>query len=185
MGETIQFLRAPSLLVATPQVLDPFFYKTVVFLTHHDVDHSVGVILNRPTEIPVSALLRTHNIAWRGEPEARAWFGGPVEPTTGVVLYKRNPEAGSPTQAEITMDLSTLSQFASDTTSDLRLMLGYAAWGPSQLDDEIARNDWIVVPVDDELLFLDPAEAWNEVLDRNGIRVDSSTWFSDDTGEPN
>ena len=78
---------APVLLIAMPQVLDPFFHTGVVLLLAHEEEGSFGFILNRPTGIRVAEILRGMEIAWKGEAGALAYFGGPVQPQLGTVLW--------------------------------------------------------------------------------------------------
>lgn len=85
-------LHPPLLLVAMPQVLDPFFHKSVVLLVHHDDEEgSLGFIVNRPTGIRVGEILSGMEIRWSGEEGAMAHFGGPVQPQIGTILF--SPEA--------------------------------------------------------------------------------------------
>jgi len=73
-------LSPPVLLLAMPQVLDPFFHKSVVLLIHHEEEGSFGFILNRPTGIKVGEILKGMEVHWEGPDEAVAHFGGPVRP---------------------------------------------------------------------------------------------------------
>ena len=87
-------LVAPVLLLAMPQVADPFFHKSVVLLLAHEDEGSFGFIVNRSTELKVKDILRDLEIAWGGAPEVLARFGGPVQPQVGTLLFA--PESGSP-----------------------------------------------------------------------------------------
>ncbi|HEV2847015.1 MAG TPA: YqgE/AlgH family protein, partial [Thermoanaerobaculia bacterium] len=77
-------LTAPILLMAMPQVLDPYFHRSVVLLLHHEAEGSFGFIVNRPTGIKVSEILKGMDIGWQGRDEAVAFFGGPVQPQLGT-----------------------------------------------------------------------------------------------------
>jgi len=85
-------LQVPVLLVAMPQVLDPYFHHSVVLLVHHDDDGSFGFILNRATGIRISEILQGMELKWQGDPEAFAFFGGPVQPQLGSVLCSTESE---------------------------------------------------------------------------------------------
>ena len=80
-------LTTPVLLMAMPQVLDPFFHRSVVLLLHHEDEGSFGFIVNRPTGIKVGEILKGMDVGWRGREEAVAYFGGPVQPQLGTVLF--------------------------------------------------------------------------------------------------
>src|SRR5437016_11673551 len=86
-------LSPPVLLLAMPQVLDPFFHRSVVLLIHHEEEGSVGFILNRPTGIKVGEILKGMEVHWEGPDGAVAHFGGPVHPNTGTVLFAPRPAA--------------------------------------------------------------------------------------------
>ena len=80
-------LSAPVLLLAMPQVLDPFFHHSVVLLLHHEDQGSFGFIVNRPTGIKVREILQGMDVGWNGGEAAVAYFGGPVQPQLGTVLF--------------------------------------------------------------------------------------------------
>jgi putative transcriptional regulator len=80
-------LATPVLLVAMPQVLDPFFHRSVVLLVRHEDEGSLGFIVNRPTGIRVSEILKGMEVGWQGRDDAVAHFGGPVQPQLGTVLF--------------------------------------------------------------------------------------------------
>jgi putative transcriptional regulator len=175
-------IETPTLLVATPQVHDPFFDHSVVLLLHHDEEGSFGFNLNRPTDLAIEEILEGLAIPWNGDPESQAYFGGPVQPQLGSVLF-RNPE-GDPlpdprmqaTASEVypglrmTQHVDDLALLASKPPPGFRLYLGYAGWGTGQLVEEILRNDWILVPVANDLLFSDePQSLWSKALQAAGL----------------
>src|ERR1700689_133937 len=87
-------LETPVLLLAMPQVLDPFFHRSVVLLVRHEDEGSLGFIVNRPTGIRVSEILKGMEIGWQGREDTVAFFGGPVQPSLGTVLF--GPVAAAP-----------------------------------------------------------------------------------------
>ncbi|HEX5760123.1 MAG TPA: YqgE/AlgH family protein [Thermoanaerobaculia bacterium] len=170
-------LTAPVLLLAMPQVLDPFFHRSVVLLAHHEEGGSFGFIVNRPTGIKVSEILSGMEVSWRGRDEAVAYFGGPVQPQLGTVLWTPDGDASLGDTASwilpgvaITQHIGDLSALAERPPDRLRLILGYAGWGAGQLLDEILRNDWLTAPVDSDLLFApDPERIWSDALRSVGV----------------
>jgi len=187
-------LEIPSLLIALPQVLDPFFRKSLVLLIHHSEEGSLGLIVNRPTGIPVRDILEGMEIGWGGEAAAMTYFGGPVQPQLGTVLFSTvaegtNGPAGNgggagedgPTAASeiaagisLTQHIGDLGRLAASPPERFRLLLGYAGWGEGQLLEEILRNDWLTAPVAAELVFAaDPEEAWSGAL--RSVGVDPTT----------
>ncbi len=178
-------LEAPNLLIAMPQVLDPFFHKSVVLLVHQDEEEgSFGLIVNRPTGIRVSEILGGLEISWAGGEEAAAFFGGPVQPQLGSVLFARRGPGGAGPEAlsrlaavtEVTRGLGLthhvgdLGALAEAPPERLRLYLGYAGWGAGQLMEEILRDDWLLAPVNDDLVFAaDPEGVWEGALRSVGV----------------
>ena len=86
MSDETRDLEPPVLLIAMPQVLDPFFHRSVVLLIHNDDEGSFGLITNRATGIKVSEILSGMEISWAGRDEV-AFFGGPVQPQSGWILF--------------------------------------------------------------------------------------------------
>jgi putative transcriptional regulator len=172
-------LSTPVLLMAMPQVLDPFFHRSVVLLVHHEDEGSFGFILNRPTGIKVSEILKGMDVGWSGREEAVAYFGGPVQPNLGTVLFAPLlPDAGNEedTATEVlpgvalTQHIGDLSRLAEAPPDQFRLILGYAGWGEGQLMEEILRNDWLTAPASSELIFApDPEGIWDAALRSVGI----------------
>jgi putative transcriptional regulator len=171
-------LTTPILLMAMPQVLDPFFHRSVVLLLHHEDEGSFGFILNRPTGIKVSEILKGMEVDWAGRAEAVAYFGGPVQPQLGTVLFSPVLAESDPedTASEVipgvalTQHIGDLSRLAEAPPDQFRLILGYAGWGEGQLMQEILRNDWLTAPVSGELIFApDPEQVWGAALRSVGI----------------
>jgi putative transcriptional regulator len=171
-------LNTPVLLMAMPQVLDPFFHHSVVLLLHHEDAGSLGFIVNRPTGIKVSEILKGMDVGWRGQEEALAYFGGPVQPQLGTVLFTPVlPDPGPDDTATevapgvaLTQHIGDLSRLAEGPPDRFRLLLGYAGWGEGQLLEEILRNDWLTAPVSGDLIFApDPETVWDAALRSVGI----------------
>jgi putative transcriptional regulator len=184
-------LVAPVLLLALPQVTDPFFKKSVVLLLAHEEEGSFGFIVNRRTELKGADILRDLGVGWAGDAALLAGFGGPVQPQVGTVLFaSEDPElTGLAGVTEIlpgvrlTQNLVELARLAERPPERFRLLLGYAGWGPGQLVEEILRNDWLTAPVADDLIFAEETEtAWERGL--RAVGVDPETlpaWTGGDT----
>ncbi len=188
-------LRAPVLLMAMPQVLDPFFYRSVVLLVHHEEEGSFGFIVNRPTEIRVTEILKGMEITWHGDRDALAYFGGPVQPQLGSVLYAAKPGAHQSEEGSsevspgvrITQHIGDLANLAESPPVAMRLFLGYAGWGTGQLVEEILRNDWLTAPVSHDLIFApNPETIWMSALKSVGVDPGSlPSWTSGGSGSAN
>jgi putative transcriptional regulator len=150
--------QAPNgvLLVAKPQLADPNFRETVVLVTQADDASTVGVILNRPSEV-------------RHEPTGEPVFtGGPVMPRTMVALFRSENVPAAPAFHVLQgIYLSMHPAILGALKPPYRLYAGFAGWAPGQLESEIARDGWYVLPASEEILFRrDGAGMWQELLDR-------------------
>jgi putative transcriptional regulator len=171
---------APSLLVAMPQLLDPNFKRAVVLLVHHDDEGTFGLVVNRPSEIPVRQLCQNLEIPWRGDADALLRWGGPVQPDTGWVLFDEGASPDVDDASEVVPGVSmagsldALRRIAHAPPRRLELMLGYAGWGPHQLEDELAQGAWLLAPACAEVVFgVAPDAMWEHVV--RGLGIDPTT----------
>lgn len=157
------------LLVAPPALLDPNFARTVVFILEHNDDGAIGVVLNRPSELPVSSTIE----AWSGRtvPPGVIFLGGPVSPSSVIALASVIlDDAGANWNAIIgrigTVDLDA-DPGDVPGLDEIRMFAGYAGWAAGQLEAELLEDGWFVL--DAELTDVhtdDPFELWWEVLGR-------------------
>lgn len=160
-----------SLLVATPELLDPNFRQTVVLVVEHLASGAVGVVLNRPSESDVSEALPqwSHLTAEPG----RFFIGGPVDQHVAMGLCRGGSEAVCLTiSGELgSLDLDARPEEARLAGVDtLRIFVGYAGWGVGQLEGEIAEGSWWVVPAQTDDVFSSEAEdLWCHVLARQPL----------------
>lgn len=163
--------QAGMLLVATPQLLDPNFVQSVVLLLDVDDNGALGVVLNRPSVVPVADVLSD----WGGvvaEPEV-LFHGGPVstEGALAVALLSRADDAPVGFREVYgqlgIVDLDTPVELVDGTIEGMRIFAGYAGWGATQLVDEIEEGSWYVVPAEAVDVFrVDPDDLWRDVLRR-------------------
>jgi putative transcriptional regulator len=165
------------LLVATPDLEDPSFFRTVVLVLEHNLEGALGVVLNRPTGTPVGEVLP----AWTsllGEPGV-VFFGGPVQPEGAIGLARcvdRQPTEGVGFVALFddlgTADLERDPDSIVPTLGVARVFAGHAGWGPGQLDGEVAANGWFVVDRDErDPWSAEPDTLWRLVLKRQPGRL--------------
>ncbi len=167
------------LLVAAPSMRDPRFVKTVIFLVHHDEQGAMGLIVNRPIRVePASKVLERmvgKDQSVDGGRDVRIHYGGPVQPLQGFFIHS-NDYAGNGTVA-VTSQVSLTSSH--DILRALAkgkgprkgfLAMGYAGWGPGQLENEIRRKDWVTVSPDDRLVFDDDMKSkWQRAIHKRGV----------------
>lgn len=180
--KVISSLETPTLLIAMPRVLDPFFYKSVVLLIEHQPAGALGLIINHPTLVSVAEMLSAIDINWRGVKDARIHLGGPVQTHVGTMLLGDTAPEERIDMASIeihprirlSQNIQLLAELMDDLPDQIKIFLGYAGWGPGQLDNELERNDWLLAPVDPDLIFASEApKIWEAALGLIGIRPDS------------
>ncbi|WP_299676192.1 YqgE/AlgH family protein [uncultured Roseobacter sp.] len=167
-----------ALLVAMPSMGDPRFERAVILMCAYSDKGAMGLILNKPSsDVRMSDVLDQLEIA-PSDKAARmpVHFGGPVETGRGFVLHSDDYESSLHTLRVqggfgMTATLDILEEIARDRGPDKALMmLGYAGWGPGQLEGEIARNGWLTADASPELVFDVGAEdKWSEALVSLGI----------------
>lgn len=166
-----------QLLVAMPGIGDERFDKTVIYLCAHSDEGAMGLVVNREIDsLTFPDLLEQLNI----EPDLGAQpiqvqFGGPVESGRGFVLhspdYVQDGTLVVDDSIALTATVDILRAIADgDGPKNTLLALGYAGWGPGQLDLEIRSNGWLHVPADEELIFGGDLEAkWEQAMTKIGI----------------
>ena len=158
-----------QLLIAAPSLVDPNFRRTVVLVAQHTDDGAMGLVLNRPSEAPVSeAVPPLAELVDDGEP---VWAGGPVEPGGVIVLAAyTEPEAAA---ALVFGDVGFMPAEADPgdvvaETRRARVFAGYAGWGAGQLEEELDEEAWFVEPAVEEDVFNRADDLWSDVLARKG-----------------
>ncbi|HYT29949.1 MAG TPA: YqgE/AlgH family protein [Actinomycetota bacterium] len=158
-----------QLLIAGGGLWDPNFRRTVVLVGEHDDEGAVGVVINRPSPVPVAeAVPPLEAIAGAGEP---IFVGGPVQPQAVVVLaeFDDPARAGRLVMGSIGFLPERTDGGTAAGILRARVFAGYAGWGPGQLEHELEEGSWIVEPALPEDLFsAEPEALWSAVLRRKG-----------------
>ncbi|MDI7774804.1 YqgE/AlgH family protein [Asticcacaulis sp. EMRT-3] len=182
-----------QLLIAMPGLSAPPFDHSVIYLCHHDADHAMGLILNQPIS-GLNFARMMQELGLKAEDrqagelaDMKIYRGGPVQNDRGFVLHSLDyqldditvdlggPEVttrggemrglGLTVSRDILVDLSSGSGPARTL-----IALGYAGWGPGQLEEEISGNAWLIVPAQEELIFMrDPDQMWSAAVASLGI----------------
>ena len=167
-----------QLLIAMPGMGDPRFEHAVVLICAHSEKGAMGLVLNKSTgDILLSDLLEQLSITPVPEAADRPiQLGGPVENAKGFVLHDRSYDSPQSTirvddNFAMTATLDILEEIANSRgPSNFSIHLGYAGWGPGQIEDEIARNEWLNCDSDAELVFgTGDGEMWAAALERLGV----------------
>ena len=154
-----------KLLVATELLGGDMFVQTVVLLLHYDETGAMGLVVNRPTEVGMDELVADDNAlsAYTGP----IYWGGPVQMNR---LHALMTTDNAPGDAERVVDsvylvpVNNALENAPKDASHLRLFMGIAGWAPGQLDHEMARGSWHVVPASKDFIFAkDPGQLWKQL----------------------
>ena len=167
-------------LVASPDMKDPHFHHTVIYIVHHDRTGAMGVVINRlMAKGPVNKLLDAFGI--EGAPQqqtmVKMYYGGPVDPGSSLMLHRSDYSNETTTEIGNHLAVSASNNVLADLAMnkgphESLLILGYAGWGSDQLDDEITSGAWYVVRADDGLLFDDDlATKWQRALALRGFEL--------------
>ena len=165
------------LLVATPTLEGPTFSRTVIYMIEHGANGALGVVLNRPSEVGVDAPFPTW-ASFAADPRV-LFVGGPVEAegvlcigrVTGVAAGDDVPGINllSPGLGLVDLERHPLDV---PVVQEMRIFLGYAGWGPRQLEGEIVSGSWFVIDAaPGDVHWPSPATLWRTVLRRQGGKL--------------
>lgn len=178
---------AGSLLIAAPDMPDPNFRRSIIYVIEHDHAGSLGVVITRRSETPIDGILP----GWAPLCSAPDVFhiGGPVKPDTGIalaVLESQNDGLGDPGVQRIegrvhVVDLDGDPEGLADRVEGMRVFVGYTGWSPGQLQGELDRGDWYVAPsLPSDLLAPARVDIWGAVLRRQEMPLPLYATYLDD-----
>lgn len=157
-----------ALLIAHPNLLDPNFRRTVLFMVTHDAaDGALGVVLNRPTDKTVADLLPVEDLGALGH--IPVFFGGPVSRdrmTFAAFHWERESQT---VECRLNVELGEAKVLAGDSDIVIRAFVGYAGWSGGQLETELDQKAWVVQKPDKEVL--DPEsckQMWFNIMQTYG-----------------
>lgn len=165
-----------QLLIAMPSLQDSYFGQTVTYICEHSEEGAMGLVINQPIDLTLEQMLRQLNLKPTADTSRQAIFrGGPVQQEHGFVLHSP-ATAWTGTRIlggdlALTTSRDILEAMARGQGPEHALItLGYAGWGPGQLESEIAENAWLVAPANHAILFtLPPDQRWNAAARLIGI----------------
>jgi len=182
-------LRAGQLLVATPALVDPNFDHTVVLLLDFDEHGALGVVLNRPSPVPVAEILAEWSEVVH-EPSV-LFQGGPVGTDSALAVAALPPQDGDPLEPvgwrrmfddTGIVDLDAPTELIGPAVAGMRIFAGYAGWGTEQLEGEIGEGSWYVVPsIASDVFGGAPEGLWMRVLRRQPGEL---AWVSTRPADP-
>ena len=165
---------AGQLLIASPNIGDPRFAQTVILMVKHDKDGAFGITINRPVgEKSIASLLEAPGEDVSDiEGTLSVFAGGPVQPELGFVVHSREYRRDETIEVDGHLAVTASRQILRDIghkrgPEKSLFALGYAGWGPGQLEGELARHDWFTAPEDPKLIFDDDrANLWDDAMAR-------------------
>lgn len=176
-----QNLLTNQFLVAMPSMANPWFDHTVSYICDHSARGAMGFVINRPIGVTIGELLAKVNIEARADCarcDNPVYYGGPVERERGFVLHSGAAEWNASMAVTDGLALTTsldILEAISHGRGPQRflLLLGYAGWGPGQLEGEMLENAWLSTPADTDLMFTaDCADSWQQAARLIGVDVE-------------
>ncbi len=168
-----------NIICALPQLKDVFFSKSLIYITHHNKDGAVGIVLNyKIMSIRGSELFRKlkmydakHNL----DIDFSFYIGGPLNQNNGFILHSNDYKSENTLKVTKNVKLTCSTEILSDIAKNKGpekyfISLGYSGWGPGQLEDEIKQNSWININEKLDLLFnLESEKRWYSAIESTGI----------------
>jgi putative transcriptional regulator len=158
------------LLIAKPGLEDPRFRETVILVTQTPDSQTVGVILNRPTPARLAEMIADDALAQKYSDAV--FFGGPVMDRTLVALFRSDAAPQAPAfhvlkGLYLTMHPAAIEPLLAQPGRRFRLYAGFSGWAPRQLEREMQRDSWYVLPATEELVFRkDTSGMWRELVEK-------------------
>ncbi len=168
-----------SFLVSTSQMPDPRFEEQVIYICSHSIEGAVGVAVNCPDpNLTLTQIIREMNFKSSVPELPPVYIGGPVSLGAAFILYRDHAPDNVigmeiDQQISLTRDRAMLEAIAAGNgPKDFLFILGYAGWGPGQLEAELHDSGWLIVPGDDKIIFdLPDAEKWKAAAEYYGIDI--------------
>lgn len=165
-------------LLAMPALDGSTFGRSVIFMCNHDQEGAMGIVINKPFEVlDFAGLLEQLEIDAEGAPNLAIHEGGPVEPGRGFVLHSADYVQDSTLRIKeshgVTATVDVLRAIVKgDGPQEHLVALGYAGWGPGQLENEIQENSWMIADGCDEIIFhTEVDDKWPRAMAMLGIEL--------------
>jgi putative transcriptional regulator len=158
------------LLIASPMLSDPNFFRSVVYLARHNEEGALGFVINRPGRACLADLIEEV----RGRRPARQdaiYCGGPIDGPLIALHTLENLGDLCADRIWLTSDDDHIFLLADRTDVPARFFDGYGGWGPGQLEAEIAAGGWLVAPASDQTVWGEPDSIWEACLKQRGHSV--------------
>ena len=152
-------------LIAMPNMVDPYFAKSLTYICEHNDQGALGVVVNRPIDLSLQALFERINLQLEPHElrDLPVYFGGPVQTDRGFVLHQPIGEWHSTLNVRGSLGLTTskdILEAVGKGSGPARMLvtLGYSGWAAGQLEHELGQNAWLTVEAGEQIIFDLPAE---------------------------
>jgi len=152
-------------LIAMPNMVDPYFARSLTYICEHNDQGALGVVVNRPIDMTLGALFERLSLTLSSDDLSNlaVYFGGPVQTDRGFVLHHPIGEWQSTLSVQDRLGLTTSKDILESLgigagPAKLLVTLGYSGWAPGQLENEIKQNAWLTVAAKDSIIFDLPVE---------------------------
>ena len=167
-----------SFLISTPKMPDPRFEEQVIYICAHSHEGAMGVAINKPNSMfSFAEILRGAGMPVPAGGLPPVYIGGPVELESAFILYRSDYRTDFQLEVSPTVSLSRETRVLEDIARQrgpekYLFILGYAGWGPGQLEHELVENGWLMVPAEDHVIFDVPdEEKWRTAAMTYGIDI--------------
>ena len=167
-----------SFLISTPHMPDPRFEEQVIYICAHSSEGAMGVAINKPNSFfSIPEILKSANLPLPQKELPPVYIGGPVELESAFILYKSDYSTEFQLEVSPTISLSRETKILEDIANSVGpekylFILGYAGWGPGQLEAELMDDGWLTVPAYDHVIFDVPDdEKWKTAASIYGIDI--------------
>ena len=152
-------------LIAMPNMVDPYFAKSLTYICEHNDQGALGVVINRPIDLSLQALFERINLQLQPRElhDIPVYFGGPVQTDRGFVLHQPVGEWHSTLKVRDSLGLTTSKDILEavgrgNGPAKMLVTLGYSGWAAGQLEHELGQNAWLTVEAGEQIIFDLPAE---------------------------
>ena len=174
-----------QLLIAMPQLGDTDFNQSITVICEHNEQGAMGIVVNRALNLSTTQLLQQMNINFQQDClDNPVMAGGPVQTDRGFVIHRSNKAWNSSILLDDNISITTSSDILhsiaeGNQIKDAFIALGYAGWGPGQLEKELSANNWLNIPVSSDIVFFkDISTRWKNAAKSLGFDIEQLSFYS-------
>lgn len=175
-----------NIICALPQLKDLFFTKSLIYLTHHNHEGAIGIVLNyKIMNVSGDDLFEKLNIVNKNKNKNFSLhIGGPLSQNNGFILHSKEYKEKDTIKITQSVNLTCTTKIIEDIAKNMGpkkyfISLGYAGWGPGQLEEEIINNSWIKIKEELDLIFdVEAEKKWDKAIKITGIDFSKFSSYS-------